>query len=252
MPRCSECRKYVSEGGHGHTPTCKSRNKPVGRARLSPAEAAKVRDLARRRAIAERERRQARIRRMLANRQQALLAAGPVANANRSVLDDVAFNIHNAYNWRGHGEECVTAVVHEAGGQRLVFPQRYMKAMQTYARLHYGNLLLTFRPGGGAHLHAEMYAVQYYLLLGQDPGQRIVSIGVSKPICPMCAAVLDHLGIDYTEGWITDDVSNNWINPWDQLPATCKPAVPRWHPGDDESDDDESEGGGGREIELTA
>jgi hypothetical protein len=155
----------------------------------------------------------------------------------------MAANIHDAYDWQGHGDQCVTAVVRKRNSGRLVvFSQRFMTAMEDYARRHYRAEPMKFKPGGGAHLHAEMYAVLHYLLKGKDPGQEIRSIGVSKQICPLCQSVLDYLGIEYTQHWVTTEVSSHWIDPWDSLPQACKPAVPSWRK-DPESDSDPGQGG---------
>jgi hypothetical protein len=215
------------------------------RQRETPEEAT-ARRLALERAEMEERRRRAREAQAAARRaEQQRLLQGPVTADNRSALDDIAVNLHNAYDWDGHADECVTAVAQGRGTQALtVFPQRYMRVMADYANAHYAARNIAFMPGGGSHLHAEMYAVLHYLLNEQDPSEHIGSIGASKPICPQCAHVLDHLGIQYDPRWITAKLSPHWIDPWASLPASCKPAVR----GPLDKPDDEGGGGGGDPI----
>lgn len=213
------------------------------RQRETPEEA-RERRLAQARAELEEQRQRAREARRLAQMaEQRRLLQPPVTADNRSALDDIAVNLHNAYDWDGHADECVTAVAQGRNTQALtVFPQRYMRVMSDYASAHYAARNIAFMPGGGSHLHAEMYAVLHYLLNEQNPSEHIGSIGVSKPICPQCAQVLDHLGIPYDPRWITAKLSSHWIDPWALLPATCKPAV---RGPLDKRDDEGSDGGGG-------
>lgn len=195
---------------------------------------------------AERERRRAADRAIALQYQQALLDAAPVTADDRSDLDDVAYNVHNAYDWQGHQDECVTAVVRLRDGTYRVFAQRYMSLMEAYARRHYAAMHLKFKPGGGSHLHAEMYAVWHYLARGLRPSDVIAEIGVSKQICPLCQHVLNYLGITYNLRWVTSAKSKNWISPWDILSPTCKPAVQDWRK--DDSDEDEGGGGGSKGV----
>jgi hypothetical protein len=218
------------------------------RKRLTPQEAAAERERQRQAEQAERDERNRQRQEASQAAARSLLEAEPVTDDNRSALDDIAVNLHRAYNWDGHEDECVTAVVQGKNtGQLTVFSQRFMKAMENYATAHYANRKISFMPGGGSHLHAEMYAVLHYLLLEQNPGEHIGVIGVSKPICPLCAAVLDHLGIKYDKRWVTDSLSANWIDPWRSLPKGCKPPVKGPFQKKDEDDDSgkHHEGGGG-------
>jgi hypothetical protein len=212
------------------------------RKRQTPQEAAEEREQQR---LAEQAAREARDRLRQEAAQAAalrLLAAEPVTDDNRSPLDDIAVSLHRAYNWDGHEEECVTAVTQGRGTEELtVFPQRFMTAMSTYANTHYADKRIAFMPGGGSHLHAEMYAVLYHLLLERNPAEHIGAIGVSKPICPLCATVLDHLGIKYDKRWVTATLSPHWIDPWRSLSKDCKPPVKGPFQKDDEDD-----GGGKR------
>jgi len=220
-----------------------SSNRPK-RKRETPEQATEARKRVRAAEAAARERRREADRAIAAQVQQARIDAAPVTAADRSDLDDVAYNLHYAYNWDGHGDECVTAVVHLRDGTYRVFAQRFMSAMEDYAGRHYAAMHLHFSPGGGSHLHAEMYAIWYYLARGLTPSEVIAEIGVSKEICPLCQHVLNYLGITYNLRWVTSDKSKNWINPWDILESSCKPAVKDWRKHD--SDEDEDEGGGGK------
>lgn len=200
----------------------------------------------------QREEEQARLERMRAQtsaiaeeRRQAILNRAPTTSADRSDLDDIAYNLHSAYDWDGRETQCVTAVVRLNDGTYRVFPQRFMNAMQTYANNHYARLRLEFEPGGGSHLHAEMYAVFYYLARGIVPSQVIAEIGVSMEICPNCQYVLTYLGIVYNARWVTTRSSPHWINPWDILPRECKPPVKDWRRDDPDSDQGGQGGKGG-------
>jgi hypothetical protein len=217
-----------------------SSNRP-DRKRRSPQEAEAEREQERQRELAERERRRQADRAVAAERQRALVNAAPVTSDDRSDLDNIAFNLHNAYDWQGHADECVTAVVRLRDNTYRVFAQRFMNVMEDYGRQHYANHNLHFEPGGIAHLHAEMYAMWYYLTREQTPSEMIAEIGVSKPICPHCQHVLNYLGITYNARWVTAAPSKNWINPWDILTPTCKPAVQDWR-----KDDKDKGGPGGK------
>ena len=211
------------------------------RKRRTPQEAQEERERERQEEQAERERRRMADRAIAAERQRALINAEPAVSADRSALDNIAFNLHHAYDWQGHGDECVTAVVRLRDNTYRVFAQRFMHAMGDYGRQHYGHLHIEYEPGGGSHLHAEMYAMLYFLLREQTPSEFIAEIGVSKPICPLCQHVLNYLGITYNPRWVTATASNNWINPWDQVPPTCKPPVKDWR-----RDDKDKGGPGGK------
>lgn len=213
------------------------------RKRQTPQEAAAEREEQRRAEQAARDERD----RLRQEASQAaamrLLAAEPVTDDNRSPLDDIAVSLHRAYNWDGHEDECVTAITQGRGTEELtVFAQRFMTAMSAYANAHYADKRIAFMPGGGSHLHAEMYAVLYHLLLERNPAEHIGAIGVSKRICPLCATVLDHLGIKYDKRWVTASLSTNWIDPWLSLPDGCKPPVK----GPFQKDDEDEDGGGKR------
>lgn len=240
MARCPECRENLTADGIGHARDCSRRR---GRIRLTPSDAQELREERRRQEIAQREREAERRRQIVARTSAALLGAAPTTSSSRSSLDDVAYNVHNAYDWQGRGDQCVTAVVRKSNGRHVVFAQRFMNAMEEYGTRHYADHDLTFKPGGGSHLHAEMYAVLHYLLRGKHPGREIERIGVSKPICPLCRAVLTYLGIRFSESWVTAEASSHWIDPWSLLPATCKPPVKHWRK--DEDPDDGVGGGGG-------
>nr|WP_241093328.1 nucleic acid/nucleotide deaminase domain-containing protein [Xanthomonas sp.] len=214
------------------------------RRRVTPEEAEALRAQQRNREAAQRERDAELRREVVRSAREALLGMAPTANARRSELDDVAYNIHNAYNWQGRGDQCVTAVVEKRNGRHVVFPQRFMSVMEQYALRHYAGHGLVFKPAGGAHLHAEMYVVLHYLLREKNPALEIKRIGVSKPICPLCRAVLAYLGIGFSEGWVTSEPSTHWLDPWRLLPSTCKPAVDHWRKKGD-PDDDAGVGGGG-------
>lgn len=220
-----------------------SSNRPK-RNRETPQEAEENRQRVLAAERAARERRRAADRAIALQVQEARLNAEPVTADDRSNLDDVAYNLHYAYDWQGHGDECVTAVVRLRDGTYRVFAQRFMSAMENYAGRHYAAMHLEFEPGGGSHLHAEMYAVWHYLTRGLVPSEVIAEIGVSKEICPLCQHVLNYLGITYNLRWVTAVKTTNWINPWDILELSCKPAVKDWRKHD--SDEDEDEGGGGR------
>ncbi|MBD7923371.1 hypothetical protein [Xanthomonas bonasiae] len=219
---------------------------------MTPAQAEALREQQRVQAAAQRAREVEARRQVVEQTRQALLAAPPTTNARRSALDDVAHNIHNAYDWQGHGDQCVTAVVRKRNGRHVVFSQRFMSAMEDYALRHYADHGLVFKPGGGAHLHAEMYAVLHYLLRGKNPASEIERIGVSKPICPLCRAVLQYLGIAFSEAWVTSDSSTHWLDPWSMLPSSCKPAIEHWHKKRDPDDDAGSGGGGGGSSHSSA
>lgn len=226
---------------------CKDTGRPK-RKRRTPQEATADERRRLNADIARRQRQHADNMRVQRAAQQRLLDQPPVTDDVRSELDNIAYNLHYAYNWDGHGDQAVTAVVRMRATNRLVvFPQRFMTAMSDYAAQHYQDRQFDFRTGGGSHLHAEMYAVLAFLLLGQDPSEQIAEIGVSKEICPNCAAILDFLGITYNLAWVTGKGSKHWKHPWDLLPATCKPAVrdPRW-----DSDDDDQSGGGDAQPAL--
>jgi len=244
MPKCPECGiNTYQDMGHAHD--CSRRpTRRSTRQRMTREEAEARREEQRRREAAQRERELERRLQIVERTRQALLAAPPSSGARRSALDDVAYNVHNAYDWQGRGDQCVTAVVRKASGRHVVFAQRYMAVMQEYATRHYADRGLVFKPGGGSHLHAEMYAVLHYLLRGKHPGREIERIGVSKPICPLCREVLTYLGINFSEEWVTSEASSHWIDPWSLLPPTCKPAAKPWQKKED-PDDDEGVGGGG-------
>lgn len=216
------------------------------RKRLSPQEAQAERTRIAAAEAAERARGLQERQRIQRLAQQALIDAPPVTGNDRSDLDNMAYNIHTAYDWNGRGDQSVTAIIREANSQRFwVFPQRKMTAMWSYANKHYSDKAITIKPGCAVHhLHAEMYAVLYCLLNGWVPSEHIAEIGVSKPICPECAQVLRFLGIPFNNRWLTDKSSHDWKHPWDYLEKDCKPAVrdPRRGPDDD---DDMSGGGGG-------
>jgi hypothetical protein len=222
-----------------------------GRVTKTPVEAARERLRQREQEQAEQERRLEERQRIAEERQQAILNLPPTTNRNRSKLDDIAFNIHNAYDWDGHGDECVTCVVKQNDNTYRVFPQRFMVVMETYAGKHYAGKDMKFMPGACAsvpHLHAEMYAVYYYLALGQNPADHIKAMGVSKRICPDCAAVLDAYGIVYNVGWTTGDASSHWKDPWDILTEDCKgnKNIYNWKRKPDDEDDED--GGGGNNL----
>lgn len=247
MARCPECRENLTIDGIGHARGCSRRR---GRARLSPAQAEEQREERRLQEMAQREREAERRRQIVASTRAALLDTAPVTSSSRSALDDVAYNIHNAYDWQGRADQCVTAVVRKSNGRYVVFAQRFMTVMEEYGSRHYADHQLSFKPGGGAHLHAEMYAVLHYLQRGKHPGQEIERIGVSKPICPLCRAVLIHLGIRFTEGWVTAEPSTHWSDPWSLLPATCKPPVKPWRKDGDPDEDAGGDGGGLRGTSI--
>ena len=103
--------------------------------------------------------------------------------------------------------------------------------MKDYADKHYKGNNLLFKPGCGYdHMHAEMYAVWYYLNKGLNPGEHIKSMGVSKPICPDCQRVLNHLAINYNKRWTTTERSDHWKDPWRHLSKETVLAVPHWDP----------------------
>lgn len=222
-----------------------SSNLPDKRKRQTPQEAEAERERLRQEELAARERRRQADRAIAVERQQALINAAPTTSDDRSDLDNVAYNLHNAYDWQGHADECVTAVVRLRNNTYVVFAQRYMTAMEEYGNQHYSNLHLNYMPGGGSHLHAEMYAMFNYLANEQVPSEQVAEIGVSKPICPQCQYVLNYLGINYNARWVTADTSKNWINPWDILTKTCKPAVKNYRK-DGSEDDDDGKGGPGK------
>ena len=61
---------------------------------------------------------------------------------------------------------------------------------------------------GDENIHAEMLAISWYL---QDKAKLPVGIGVSKPVCARCSAVLTYFGIAHkTDGSKT----RNWVSPW--------------------------------------
>jgi hypothetical protein len=245
MPLCPECRARIDTQGRGHGRRCLLRNQPVGRRRQAPAEAERERNRRRRIEQAETQRRLARNRIIVARRAAAMLGAPPVEGADRTELDNIAFNIHNAYHWAGRADQCTTAVVRTHGNQYVVFAQRFMTVMEDYGRRHYGEYLLRFEPAGGSHLHAEMWAVLHYLLNNRHPGQEIAEIGVSQPICPLCSAVLNFLGIQFNPLWLSGSATKNWVDPWTWLPPSCKPPVgPHWHRKDEDPDDEPGRGGG--------
>ena len=247
MARCSECRQNLTADGIGHAHTC-SLLQRSRRRRQTPREAEEERLQRRMQEAAERARRQEHNKQIVARAQAELLLIPPATSEQRSAMDDIAFNVHNAYNWGGRGDQCVTAVVREKSGRYVVFSQRHMDAMTAYGRKHYAEYNLNHMPGGGDHLHAEMYAVLHYLLREQHPGHAIASMGVSKPICPLCKGVLDYLGINYNERWVTAEASAHWVDPWESLPGTCKPAIRSWRKKDDDPDDGADGDGGGRRI----
>jgi hypothetical protein len=192
---------------------------------------------------AKREREAARRKQVAEIRRQALLELPPASDADRSDLDNIAFNIHGAYDWGGHETECTTAVVRTRSGTHRVFPQRFMRVMEEYAGRHYTGKTFKFMPAAPvAHLHAEMYAVFYYLSLGLNPADYIHEIGVSQRICPDCAAVLDAYGIVYNEGWTRENSASHWIDPWYILSDTCKEDKNIWNWRNGKPDDDS--GGG--------
>lgn len=248
MARCPECGKDLYQG-LGYARDCPRRQvRRSTRQRMTPGQAEAQREEQRRCEAAQRERELEQRLRVVERARQARLAAAPTSGARRSRLDDVAYNIHNAYDWQGRGDQCVTAVVRKASGRHVVFSQRYMTAMEEYATRHYAAMGLVFKPGGGSHLHAEMYAVLHYLLREKHPGREIERIGVSKPICPLCREVLIYLGINFSEDWVTSEASPHWIDPWSLLPRTCKPAVRHWRKRDGPDDDDAGVGGGGGSV----
>ena len=251
MARCRECRQNLTSDNIGHAHTCSLRpQRRSERHRRTPSEAEGERLQQRMQEAAARSRRQAHNQQIAAQAQAALLSLPPVTSGARSELDNVAFNIHNAYDWGGRGDQCVTAVVRENTGRYVVFSQRHMDVMAQYGREHYAAYNLTHMPGGGDHLHAEMYAVLHYLLQQRHPGHMIASIGVSKPICPLCKAVLDYLGIEYNENWITKELSSHWKDPWDMLSASCKPPIDSWRKKDGDPDDGGIGGGGGGSLSI--
>jgi hypothetical protein len=173
--------------------------------------------------------------------QQALLNEKPVTHKDRSELDNIAYNIHNAYHWgqsddvtKDYSSQCVTAVALFKDNRYRAFPQRAMLVMQEYAKKWYAdkNILLT-TSAPYEHMHAEMYVVYHFLLNGANPNERVTEIGVSKPICPSCKRVLENLAIGFNRRWITGNVNFNWLNPWRHLPKDFNPPVaePEWLEG---------------------
>jgi hypothetical protein len=188
--------------------------------------------------MAQQQREQAARKRLAAQMAQRRLDAPPQTGASRSALDNMAYNIHRAYDWGGHEDQACTVVVKKPSGAYVLFAQRFMTAMEAYARHHYGSVIWRFKPGGGPHLHAEMYAVLNYLQKhGGDPAHSIAEIGVSKPICADCEAILHHLGIVYNTAWTSGQSTTHWLDPWRLLPKGFTPAV---DPPDVESDDEAS------------
>jgi hypothetical protein len=217
------------------------RDQSPKRVRRTPQEAEAERQRAQAAETARRER-EREYRGLVAEQtRQRLLGVAPTSDSSRSKLDNMAVNIHYSYDWKGHGGQCVTAVIQLKNTQELqVFPQRFMTTMEEYANRHYADRRITFKPGGGSHLHAEMYAVLHFLLMEQNPADHIGAIGTSREICPDCVHVLDYLGIPYTKTWVTSESNTYWIYPWSWLPPSCKPPVkgPR-------EDHDKGGGGGG-------
>lgn len=186
----------------------------IKRTRLTPAEAEKLRSLKRQQEAAERKRRRQESIQIAREVQKRLIEQAPITNEDRSDLDNIAFNVHAAYDWNGRDDQCVTAVILKTNGHYVAFCQRYMRAMEDYARAHYAAMNIKFKPGCSVHhLHAEMYAIYNYLIKGQIPSEHIARIGVSKPICPDCQNMLNHFGIVYTLRWITSQSSPHWVNP---------------------------------------
>lgn len=253
MARCSDCGQNLTADGIGHAHNCaKFRRQRSTRTRMTPAQAEVLREQQRAQEAAQRTREVEARRQIVEQTRQALLAAPPTTDARRSPLDDVAHSIHNAYDWQGHGDQCVTAVVRKRNGRHVVFSQRSMSPMQAYARSHYADHGLVFKPSGGSHLHAEMYAVFHYLQRGKNPASEIERIGVSKPICPLCSAVLRYLGIGFSERWVTSAASTHWLDPWSMLPTDCKPAIEHWRTKRDPDDDAGNGGGGGGSSHSSA
>jgi hypothetical protein len=195
------------------------------RERKSPKQAAQEWMLKRKQERAEQQRQQARRKKLAEFMKKRWLSMPPGTVPNASELDNTARNIHQSYYRDAYADQCVTAVVRKHDNTYVVFAQRFSSQMEAYARKHYGDKRWKFKPGGGDHLHAEMYAVLNYLRKGKHPATSIAEIGVSKPICPDCRARLVHLGIVFNEGWTTADSSAHWIDPWRALPDDVEPAV---------------------------
>src|SRR5688572_1050878 len=93
----------------GSMPDPKLSKRPV-RDRKTPNAAAAERLRLRMQEAAEREREAMRRKQIAERRQEEILARPPASDADRSVLDNIAFNIHAAYNWDGRDTQATTAV----------------------------------------------------------------------------------------------------------------------------------------------
>jgi len=151
MAKCTECGGYLTIDGIGHVPGCAKSGRPRStRKRQTPEEVEAMRREQRIQEAPRRER-EMEVRKQITERaREALLATPPSTSARRSSLDDVACNIHNAYDWQGRSDQCVTAVIKKRNGRQVVFSQRYMSVMEEYAGRHHAQRGLTFKHGGGS------------------------------------------------------------------------------------------------------
>lgn len=147
------------------------------------------------------------------NKALQLLGRLPEDVPTLSNLDNMAINIHKAYDWGGRDDQCVTAVVRLRNDKHIIFAQRYMNAMGEYAATHYHQYEWIVYPGGTSqiqHIHAEMWAI-VCLHRASELGNAM-GIGVSKEICCQCEVRLREYDIPFTLGYTTG-ASANWADP---------------------------------------
>lgn len=122
----------------------------------------------------------------------------------------------------------VQAVTLDKGGRIMVFTQKWRTAMgdvQVPQIFEPEDKDYVVRNKKDNHLHAEMLAISSYL---QGHAKLPQYIGVSKPVCARCSAVLTFFKIPhYTDGDLTD----SWISPWHHAkqkpPVALKGKIPK-------------------------
>jgi hypothetical protein len=140
----------------------------------------------------------------------------PPVGSTRAELDDMARRLNRSIHEDGSEESRnVQAVVLTADGKYVVFTQREYNAfddeivaLEKRYNVTIDERVIGDNPREDEGIHAEMLAVSWML---QNEIQGFNMIGVSRPPCARCAAVLDSLGIDHR---VSDNaMTQNWVHP---------------------------------------
>src|SRR5579885_1811381 len=148
-----------------------------------------------------------------------LRANPPKASARGEALDGIARRIHNAYELNNSQNTTAVAALEKDGRIRYVVAQitRLNDSVEAARQIKETGQFLSATPRE-SHIHAEMWILYHYiegLLSDRFVGYQLIAIGVNKPICADCGAILLRAGVSFNPKNLSEEQSNSgWSSPW--------------------------------------